>query len=83
MLTKAEEEWIKKMQKVLDECPTDRMTFYTIGDRDLVIFNVYKINEIEKWLDCTGHEFGTCVDRAHARMGKLKFPHLIRSTAGN
>ena len=32
ILTKEEKAWVKKVNKALAECPSDRMRFFTIGD---------------------------------------------------
>ncbi|AZS06304.1 hypothetical protein MED16_gp64 [Pantoea phage vB_PagS_MED16] len=38
-LTAAEKAWVKKVNKVLAECPSDRLRFFTIGDPDIFIAN--------------------------------------------
>lgn len=39
ILTKEEKAWVKKVNKALAECPSDRMRFFTIGDPDIFIAN--------------------------------------------
>jgi hypothetical protein len=39
-LTAAEEKWLKKLQKVLNECPSERFGSYTTGDSDINLFDV-------------------------------------------
>lgn len=39
LLTKPEAKWVKKLQKVLDECPSDRIGFYTIGDPVICLYS--------------------------------------------
>jgi nucleoside-triphosphatase THEP1 len=38
-LEKSELKWLKKLQKVLNECPTSRLGAYTIGDANLSIYD--------------------------------------------
>lgn len=46
-LTKAEAAWIKKLEKLFQACPSDRLACYTIGDPSLTFFdkNVYAKHE--------------------------------------
>ncbi|QYC52621.1 hypothetical protein [Salmonella phage SSBI34] len=45
-LTKAEEKWIRDLQKVIDRCPSDRLGFYTIGDPMIGIYNLEFLDKI-------------------------------------
>ncbi len=38
-LTKEEKAWVKKLNKILAECPSTRMRFFTIGDSTIFIAN--------------------------------------------
>ncbi|EMH9510352.1 hypothetical protein ACPS97_003714 [Providencia rettgeri] len=38
-LTKKELAWIEKVQKVLDECPSERIGFYALGENELHLYN--------------------------------------------
>ena len=38
-LTKEEREWVCKLQKVLNKCPSDRLGCYTTGDQNLVLYD--------------------------------------------
>ena len=37
--TKEENRWVRRIQKALNECPSDRLGFYTTGDKDVTIFD--------------------------------------------
>jgi len=45
-LTKKEQAWLDKLEKVMQERPTKRLHCYTIGDKTL---EFYDINISEKW----------------------------------
>lgn len=47
-LTKEEKAWVKKLNKVLAECPSDRLGFYTIGDPQIELYDRTHQNEIEE-----------------------------------
>ncbi|MEX6370721.1 hypothetical protein AB6F62_22325 [Providencia huaxiensis] len=38
-LTKKELAWANKLQKVIDECPSERIGFYTFGENMLHLYN--------------------------------------------
>ena len=46
-LTAAERKWIKKLQKVIDECPSERLGFYTIGDNNICMYDAEKYDELD------------------------------------
>lgn len=39
ILTKEEKAWVKKLNKHLETCPSDRMRFFATGDRSVYIGN--------------------------------------------
>lgn len=39
ILTSAEKKWLCKLEKVLQECPSDRLACYTTGDNDLTFYD--------------------------------------------
>lgn len=38
-LTKRESDWLKKLEAVMNECPSTRLQCYTIGDNDLTFYD--------------------------------------------
>ena len=58
--------WFKKVQAVLDDCPSDRIAFYTIGDTDIVAYDHTKYDEIAKIQDSGIIDFGSAVEMADA-----------------
>ena len=82
-LTKIEDAWLKKVQKLINECPSSRLGFYTIGDRQIKIYDKRKDAEIDVLM--TGrHNMDWCqaVDRLDIHLGRINFPSNVHSTAG-
>lgn len=82
MLTKEETVWLKKLQKLLDNPPSDRMGFYTTGDPTVTVYDHTWETSIHRLMDNGNYEFGNAVDAYDARLGELKFPNCVHSTAG-
>ena len=82
-LTKSEKAWIEKLQAVLNECPSQRLGFYTIGDANV---SIYDRNKEDKIYQLTDNEivkdFGPAVDKCNAYLGEIIFPFSVHSTAG-
>ncbi len=83
-LTKAEKAWLEKVQTVLNECPTDRIAFFTIGDDFIALHDATREDEIEHELDENGGEWCTAAKNVGADFGgyTLDFPNAVHSTAG-
>lgn len=47
-LTKAEKAWVAKVNKLLAECPSDRLTFYAMGDPSVSIIDGAYTDEINE-----------------------------------
>lgn len=47
-LTKAERAWIAEVQAVLDKCPSKRIGFYTIGDPQVLLWDMDKKEKVFK-----------------------------------
>jgi hypothetical protein len=81
-LTKAERDWIHNLQAVLNECPSDRLGAYTIGDPCLSIYDSRFETQINTLLDSGNIDFCTAVDELGADLGQLQMPFPVHSTAG-
>jgi hypothetical protein len=83
-LTAAERKWLEKVQAVLDECPSDRLEAFTIGDPDVTIFDGSRTAEIDKALTKSGFstDFCAAVESTGSDLFHLKFPFTVHSTAG-
>lgn len=77
-LTAKERQWVKKLQKVLDECPSslkNRGDSYTIGDADITIFDKHIYTD-------RGNDVGVDVDDSDAELAKIIMPFGVASTCG-
>ncbi|WP_028113428.1 hypothetical protein [Ferrimonas kyonanensis] len=82
-LTKAEAAWLKKVQKVLNECPSQRLGFFTIGDDSLMLYDKGREGEINQWMDRHPQDFPVAVEQLDADFGEsLTFPTDVHSVAG-
>jgi hypothetical protein len=81
-LTATEKAWLKKLQAVFDECPSDRLGAYTVGDPWLGIYDRSMEQEINKHLDNNTCEFGNSVDALGAGFMTINTPFSVLSTAG-
>jgi hypothetical protein len=75
-LTKEEAAWVRKMQRLLSQCPT-RFGFFTTGDPGITIFD----KEKEHLFDNAG-EVPAEVDRHDARLGWLTFTSCVHGVRG-
>lgn len=81
MLTKAEKAWVAKIQKLLDNPPSDRLGFYTIGDPNVSVYDRSKEDEMNEMSE-QGEDWCGCVRAFDADLGSLRFPASVHSTAG-
>ena len=81
-LTPEEAKWLKRLQKVLNECPSDRIGFYTTGDPCLAVYDRTKEQQINEAHDEHGVEFCGAVAMMDADFTTLDFPAHVHSTAG-
>ncbi|KTI36927.1 hypothetical protein [Enterobacter roggenkampii] len=82
-LTKQEKVWVKKLNKLLDECPSKRLAFATTGDSDVSIFNQTQYGAICDEQEKNGGEFISAAARIGALFDEvLSFPNQVESTAG-
>ena len=51
LLTKEERAWVKKVNKVLSECPSNRLSFYAMGDPSISIIDNEFTDAIDAELD--------------------------------
>ncbi|GKV97312.1 hypothetical protein [Pectobacterium aroidearum] len=79
-LTKKEREWVAEVQDVLNRCPSpEKIGFYTIGDRVVMLYDLRKSEEIFSM----GLDHCVAVDRLKAGFCEvLIFPSSVESTAG-
>ena len=82
-MTKEERAWVARVQKLLSNPPSDRIGFYTTGDRNVTIYDCTKDQEINDYHDARETvEFCGAVNHFDARLGELIFPSGVHSTTG-
>lgn len=83
-LTKKELAWVDEVQRALNSCPSKRMGFYTIGDREVIIYDNTKSNIISEIQNTPrGDYFCSAVELAGAHFGEsITFPNPVEATAG-
>lgn len=81
-LTTEEAKWLKRLQKVLNECPSDRIGFFTVGDPSVFVYDCSKDEQIQEAHDRSSGEFCGAVHDLEADLGVLDFPSAVHSTAG-
>lgn len=82
-LTPAEKAWVKKLNKMLAECPSDRIGFATTGDCDVTLFDIARYTEICEKMDRGHYDFIPAAQNLGAAFDEvLTFPNQVESTAG-
>ena len=80
-LTKKESKWLNKLEKVLKECPSDRLECYTIGDNDITFYDRHVLKKYETSLR-EGDDMGPMCDASGARLKIVYSNFGIVSAAG-
>ncbi len=81
-LNKKERAWLDELQEVLNRCPSTRLGFFTIGDKDVFVYDKRLDKQIDELQDRGGRDFGLVVNDLDAGFGELTFPAAVHSTAG-
>lgn len=82
-LTPEEKKWLKKLQNVLNECPSNRMESYTIGDNDITIYDI-SANDSEEAENSAVRNCDWCdvIAATGTELASITFPFAVLSTAG-
>jgi len=81
-LTKKESAWLDKFQTLLDNCPSERLGFFTIGYSNVIVYDNSMDNELDDMQSSGYGDFCSCVKSIDAQLGELVFPSAVLSTAG-
>lgn len=81
-LNDAERKWLKKLQKVLNECPSKRLSAYTIGDDTIDIYDNSFESEILGKIGVVYKDWYDVVADFDAHLISIKMPFPVHSTAG-
>lgn len=79
-LTVEEKKWLKKLQKVLDECPSNRMEAFTIGDNYITIYDILANSSEEIMKD--NYDWCNVIEDTKTKLAVINFPFAVLSTAG-
>ena len=81
-ITKIEKAWLKKVEKLLTNPPSERISFYTIGDCGMTAYDNTRDDEINKLQNRRNMDFCSAVDELDAELGNVSAAMNINSTAG-
>lgn len=79
-LTKEELAWVKKLQKVLDNCPSDRLGFYTTGDDYVTIYD--KISYENSHLCDMQVDPAPLIEENGLILSYIYFPNIVEGLCG-
>lgn len=79
ILTKEEKSWVKKVNKALAECPSDRLRFFTIGDSTI---HIADNDTAEEW-DLDNTDLLLEAQRHNAIADEsIEFPNIVEGVCG-
>ena len=82
-LTPEEIKWLRRVQRALDACPSQRIGFYTIGDKDVSLYDKSKDDEVNEFMDAHSRsDYPAAVEASNADLGTIIFPNQVHSVAG-
>jgi hypothetical protein len=81
-LTKAERDWLARLQDVLNECPSDRIGAYTIGDANLFLYDRRFEEAIHERTESVSMDFCQAVDAERADLCDIRMPFPVHATSG-
>ncbi len=76
-LTKKEADWLKKLEKVFQECPSKRIGLYTIGDSTLFAYDNNKVDLCKDGDLCDGNALSAGIS-----LGNISTKILIDGVSG-
>jgi hypothetical protein len=79
--TKEEKIWMRKVEKLLSNPPSERVGLFTIGDRSLTVYDKTFDEQIDRLQD-RNYDFCRAVDDLDVGLGTIESAVNIHSTAG-
>ena len=79
---KAEKAWMEKLEKLLTNPPSDRIGTYTTGDREIMVYERTKEDDLNDIMDRCNTDFCCAVDELDAGLGIVRAAMNIHSTSG-
>lgn len=81
-LNNAEKAWLKKLEDVLMNPPSERIGFYTIGDADLSVYDRARDDEILAHCDDRNCDYGDAVRALEAEFTFIRSACQIHAVRG-
>jgi hypothetical protein len=81
-LSNAENKWLRDVEKLLSNPPSERLGLYTTGDNALCVFDNRFLNEIHSILDSENKDFPQAVFQLDIDLGDIKSKQQIHSVSG-
>lgn len=81
-LTKQERIWLTRLQDVLSACPSNRLGFFTSGDRDVTVYDRRLDPTIESIESDGRYTFGQAAYQSDAVVGFVVFPANVHAVQG-
>lgn len=82
-LTPEERNWIDSMQTLLDQCPSERLGFYTTGDHSVTIFDKKVRDKWHQAPGCPATDIREEISQSGASLNAgFHFPEIVESRAG-
>jgi hypothetical protein len=79
VLNPTERKWVQQLQSVLDNCPSERLGFFTTGDCTVYLWDLKKAEAVHN----LKMDFHAAVTQERAGFKEhLTFPAQVESTAG-
>jgi hypothetical protein len=79
ILTKEEKAWVKKVNKALAECPSDRLRFFTIGDSTI---HIVDNDAAEEWDQDNTDPLIEAHRKGHVAAESIEFPNAVEGVCG-
>lgn len=79
-LTAEEIKWMRKLKKLLKDCPSKRFGFYTTGDKDITVYDKNEFNEL--YPDVDNIDIAPVIESAGLVFDYLCFPSNVEGLCG-
>lgn len=82
-LTAAERKWVRGVQKALKNCPSKRIGFFTIGDDNVVLYDLEKFDKIPTRISDEA-DLVSLLDKYDLRLDDevIYFPNCVEGVCG-
>ena len=81
-LTAAEKKWLGDVKALMAQCPSSRLSAFTIGDACITIYDNGFDDVITEGTQDGKADFGTLVEELDCELDHIAMPFPVHSTAG-